>query len=86
MADFDYWRRQGAKPLFGEVDVMRPEQRRFAGKLLLIGGNKGMFFAVANAMQEVGLAKAPTKAIIKTRRVKTTVYSGTFSPSHRWRI
>ena len=52
MADFDYWRRQGAKPLFGEVDVMRPEQRRFAGKLLLIGGNKGVFFAVANAMQE----------------------------------
>ncbi len=52
MADFDYWRRQGAEPLFGEVDVMRPEQRRFAGKLLLIGGNKGMFFAVANAMQE----------------------------------
>ena len=43
MADFDYWRRQRAEPLFGEVDVMRPEQRRFAGKLLLIGGNKGPY-------------------------------------------
>jgi NAD(P)H-hydrate repair Nnr-like enzyme with NAD(P)H-hydrate dehydratase domain len=54
MADFDYWRRQGAEKLFPEVDTMRPEQRRFAGKLLLIGGNKGMFFTVANAMQEAG--------------------------------
>ena len=50
MADFDYWHRQGGAPLFPDVDTMRPEQRRFAGKILLIGGNKGMFFTVANAM------------------------------------
>lgn len=30
----------------------RPEQKRYAGKLLIIGGNKGAFFAVANAMNE----------------------------------
>ncbi len=52
MADFDYWQKQGLKPLFGEVDMDRPEQKRYAGKLLIIGGNKGAFFAVANAMNE----------------------------------
>ena len=51
MADFDYWRKQGKETLFPEVDCWPPEQKRFAGKLLLLGGNKGSFFAVANAMQ-----------------------------------
>lgn len=54
MADFDYWRRQGKEPLFSDIDTMRPEQRRFAGKMLLVGGNKGMFFTVANAMNVAG--------------------------------
>ena len=50
MNDYDYWEKQGIEPLFGEVDMMPPEQRRFAGKLLIIGGNKNAFFSVANAM------------------------------------
>ena len=49
--DFEYWQKQGKTPLFPEVDSWPPEQKRFAGKLLLVGGNKGSFFAVANAMQ-----------------------------------
>jgi hypothetical protein len=52
MADYDFWKKQGLKPLFGEIDTERPDQKRFAGKLLIIGGNKGAFFAVANAMNE----------------------------------
>ena len=52
MADYDYWQKQGLKPLFAEVDTEQPEQKRFAGKMLIIGGNKGAFFAVANAMNE----------------------------------
>lgn len=52
MHDFDYWKKQGLKPLFPEVDLEEPEQKRFAGKMLIIGGNKGAFFAVANAMNE----------------------------------
>ena len=51
ISDFEYWQKQGKTPLFPEVDSWPPEQKRFAGKLLLIGGNKGSFFAVANAMQ-----------------------------------
>ncbi|MBQ8157356.1 hypothetical protein IJ102_03140 [Candidatus Saccharibacteria bacterium] len=60
MADFDYWRKQGAKPLFPEVDSMRPEQRRLAGKILVIGGNKGAFFAVAQVARvahEIGVGE-----------------------------
>ena len=51
MSDFDYWRKQKQKPLFPNVDTWQPEQRRFAGKLLIIGGNRGAFFAVAKAME-----------------------------------
>ena len=49
--NLDYWHRQGTKKLYGDIDMMAPEQRRFAGKLLIIGGNKGMFFAVASALE-----------------------------------
>lgn len=51
MSDYDYWQKQGTAPLFKEVDAEQPEQRRMAGKLLVIGGNKGAFFAVANALK-----------------------------------
>ena len=49
--NLDYWHRQSTKKLFNMVDLLPPEQKRFAGKLLVIGGNKGMFFAVANALE-----------------------------------
>lgn len=51
MSDFDYWRKQKQTPLFPEVDTWQPEQRRYAGKLLIIGGNKGAFFSVAKAIE-----------------------------------
>jgi len=50
--NLDYWHRQSEKKLFADVDLESPEQRRFAGKLLIIGGNKGLFFAVASALEE----------------------------------
>lgn len=50
--NFDYWHRQSTKKLFNDVDLMPPEQRRFAGKLLVMGGNKSAFFAVAAALEE----------------------------------
>lgn len=51
MADFDYWKKQKKQPLFPNIDTWQPEQRRFAGKLLIIGGSQGAFFAVAKAME-----------------------------------
>ena len=53
MNDYDYWQKQDKTPLFKEVDIEQPEQRRLAGKVLVIGGNKGAFFAVANALKIV---------------------------------
>lgn len=52
MADYEYWLKQGRKPIYAPlIDLERPEQRRMAGRLLIIGGSKGAFFAVAQAMQ-----------------------------------
>lgn len=51
MDSFSYWQKQGKKPLFSEIDTIRPEQRRLAGRLLIIGGNKGAFFAVATVAE-----------------------------------
>ena len=47
--NLDYWHRQSIKKLFN-VDLLPPEQRHFAGKVLIIGGNKAAFFAVASGL------------------------------------
>ncbi len=52
MADFDYWQKQGKRALFGEVDCLRPDQKRLAGKFLVIGGNTGAVFTVSTVMRE----------------------------------
>ncbi len=49
--NLDYWRRQSIKKLFNDVDLLPPEQKRMAGKLLVIGGNRMAFFAVASALE-----------------------------------
>ena len=51
MDNFSYWKKQGKNALFADVDTFAPEQKRFAGKLLVIGGHAGAFFAAAQAMQ-----------------------------------
>ena len=48
--NLDYWVTKRTNNLFSEVDLDAPEQRRFAGKILIIGGNRGQFFAVASAL------------------------------------
>ena len=51
MDNFSYWKKQGKKALFVDVDTFAPEQKRFAGKVLVVGGHAGAFFAPAAAMQ-----------------------------------
>ena len=48
--NLDYWVTKRTNNLFSEVDLDAPEQRRFAGKILIVGGNRGQFFAVASAL------------------------------------
>src|SRR6476646_5056032 len=47
-----YWRKQSnGQPLFPDLEWGKPERREQAGKLLIIGGNKLGFAAVAEAYQ-----------------------------------
>lgn len=47
-----YWHRQlPGKPLFPDVEWSKPERRNLAGKLLIVGGNKLGFSAVAEGYQ-----------------------------------
>lgn len=46
----EYWQKQLAgKPLFPDLLWSRPENKQYAGKLLIIGGNSGGFSQVAKA-------------------------------------
>lgn len=48
-----YWRKQTHdKPLFPDVEWSKPERRDQAGKLLIVGGNKLGFSAVAEGYQQ----------------------------------
>lgn len=48
--DFSYWKKQSSEnPLFPDIEWSKPEQRSFAGKLAIIGGNKLGFAGVAEA-------------------------------------
>ncbi len=48
--DYPYWKRQSAeKPLYPDIEWSKPENKAFAGKLGIIGGNKLGFAGVAEA-------------------------------------
>jgi hypothetical protein len=50
---YNYWRRQTpGKPLFEDIEWQRPEHKSLSGKLLIIGGNKLGFAAVAQAYND----------------------------------
>jgi ADP-dependent NAD(P)H-hydrate dehydratase / NAD(P)H-hydrate epimerase len=53
----EYWQKQtGDKPLFPDLLWSRPENRAFAGKLLIIGGNLHGFAAPAESFGEANKA------------------------------
>ena len=65
MEQMNYWQKQGKKPLFDELDIERPERKQLAGRLLIVGGSKGSFFAVANAMtQAVAVGIGEVKVLL----------------------
>jgi hypothetical protein len=50
---YDYWHKQTAgKPLYPDIEWQRPESKSLAGKLLIVGGNKLGFAAVAQAYND----------------------------------
>ncbi len=54
--DYSYWKKQTAEhPLYPDIEWSKPENKAFAGKLGIIGGNKLGFAGVAEAY---GIAKS----------------------------
>lgn len=61
----DFWRRQEPdKPLFPDLQWSRPENKLYAGKLLIIGGNAQGFKAAADAYQAASQAGIGTARML----------------------
>lgn len=55
--NLDYWLKQTKEqPLFPDIEWQKPEQRSLAGKLVIVGGNKLGFAAVAQAYADAKAA------------------------------
>jgi hypothetical protein len=61
----DYWHKQTAdKPLYPEMLWSRPENRQYAGKLLVVGGHAQSFAAPAQIFSEASKAGAGTIRVL----------------------
>ena len=84
--DSSYWKRQEAtKPLFPELEWSKPENKRHAGKLLIIGGNVHGFAAPASAYNEaeqagIGVTRVLLPDAIQ-KVVKTFLPEASYGPS-----
>jgi ADP-dependent NAD(P)H-hydrate dehydratase / NAD(P)H-hydrate epimerase len=82
----EYWRKQASdSPLFPDLIWSRPENRQFAGKLLIIGGNLYGFAAPAEAYQTSVRAGIGTARVLLPDALQKTVgrtfAAGEFAPS-----
>lgn len=79
------WLRQVDKPLFPDMLWSRPENKRFAGKLLIIGGHGQSFNAVSEAYSAAGKAGAGAVRVIvpdKLRKLLLKLFpEAEFAPS-----
>lgn len=84
----DFWHKQEeSKPLFPDIEWNRPENKRLAGKLGIIGGNKLGFSAVASSY---GVAEKTGAGEIKIlvpdalkKIIPNSVDSTIFAPTNR---
>lgn len=81
-----YWQRQTAdKPLFPDLLWSRPENRQYAGKLLIIGGNVQSFASPATAFAESERAGIGVTRVILpdalSRTVSKVFEAAEFAPS-----
>ncbi len=80
-----YWHKQNDKPLFPELLWSRPENKRQAGKLLIVGGNLHGFAAPAEAYQAaikagIGITKVLLPDALQ-KVVGNLIDNGEFAPS-----
>ncbi len=77
--NFDFWLKQtSGKPLFPDIEWQKPEQKNLAGKLLIIGGNKLGFAAVAQAYTDALKAGIGECRVILPDSLKPVVDSQAF--------
>lgn len=86
MSSNTYWHKQAAdKPLFPDLLWSRPENKRQAGKLLVVGGNVHGFAAPAAAFAAAEKAGAGTVRVLLPDSLQKTVGrafpAGEFAPS-----
>jgi len=84
MEQMKYWRKQGEKPLFGEIDMEKPERKQLAGRLLVVGGSKTSFFAVASVAAKAAEVGVGEVKILLPDSLEKKVSSGPdmiFAPS-----
>lgn len=75
----EYWSRQTVdKPLYPDLEWSRPENKRHAGKLLIIGGNLHGFSAPASAFSVAEQAGIGSLRVVLPDALRKTV--GTFLP------
>lgn len=80
----NYWQKQGAEPLFPDLQWSRPENRAIAGKLLIVGGNTHGFAAPAKAYtaaQQAGIGTIRIGLPNALRQVAKTFGEGELLPS-----
>ena len=74
--NYDYWKKQPTDTaLFPDIEWSRPEQRNFAGKLGIIGGNKLGFAGVAEAYGTASAAGAGQVRVVLPDVLKKTIPS-----------
>lgn len=82
----DYWQKQtAAQPLFPDLLWSRPENRKFAGKLAIVGGNVHGFAAAAESFAEATKAGIGTARVLLPGSLRRTVgrifEAGEYAPS-----
>lgn len=87
MQQFPYWQQQtAAKPLYPAIEWSKPEQRAYAGRLGIIGGNKLGFAGAAEAYSQAlkmgaGEAKVLLPDVLK-KSLPKTLTEAQFAPSN----
>lgn len=84
--EISYWHKQTTdKPLFSELLWSQPENRLYAGKLLIIGGNAHGFSAPAEAFATSGKAGVGVTRVVLPDALQKTVgkvfAAGEYAPS-----
>ena len=69
----DFWQKQGSEPLFPDLLWSRPQNKRTAGKLLIIGGNLHNFSAPGVAYQAATGAGVGTARVLLPQGLSKTI-------------